>query len=57
MLEDGPFEDDPVTEALRDQPGEVYGRVDADRGEDRPGVDPRAEGLFRKQAELPSRVS
>jgi hypothetical protein len=55
VLENSAFENDPILEALRDKPGEVYGCVDTDRGEGRRRIDSRAKGIFRKRAELGSR--
>jgi hypothetical protein len=48
VLENSAFENNPILEALRDEPGEIYGCVDTDRGEDCRRIDSRAKGLVRK---------
>jgi hypothetical protein len=55
VLENSAFENNPIFEALRDEPGEIYGCVDTDGGEGCRRINSRAKGFARKCAELGSR--
>ena len=55
MVKDSAFENNPVLQALRDEPRKINGGVDTDRGENYPGINCRAKLGFGKRAELVNR--